>query len=256
MEEDRELWINFIKRDVPRWEQYDIPKEPPSWYDIYNDLVEQVQREVDEDALRLKMAVDKIDSQKSSIFVKDTSFLPQRRRGWKTFQTTRNEPKKTGIFSSKRNKALAVPTHRLNSGASEIRHVPQWLVDEHKQPMPVAAPKRPTPTGMPKSNTPGVSSNATSRTVVPPRTANRPQMAQSAAARPAVSPSKTKPTPDSRTILTPKRPTVAQPSRGVNAPTGASSASQLPVSPAPVPLRKRPISSEPKMFMVPKRRKQ
>ncbi|CRG90480.1 Phenol 2-monooxygenase [Talaromyces islandicus] len=250
MEDDRELWISFIKRDVPRWEQYELPKEPPSWYDIYTDLVEQVQREVEEDALRLKKAVDKIDSQKSSIFVKDSNFLPQRRRGWKTFQT-RSEPKKTSIFNSKRNKALAVPTHRLNSGASEIRHVPQWLVDEHKQPLPVATPRRPTPS----NNNLGISSSTTSRTVVSSGSSNRPQMAQSAS-RPAASPSKTKSTPDSRTILTPKRPTVVRSSGDIRAPTGASSASQSPAPPAPAPIRKRAISNEPKMFMVPKRRRQ
>lgn len=232
--------MGFIKRDIPRWQQYELPKEPASWYDVYNDLVQQVQREVDEDSLLLKKAVDKINSEKATIHVKDSNFLPQARRGWRNYQT-RSEPKKTGIFGNKRNKALAVPTHRLNSGASQIRNVPQWLVDEHKQPLPVAAPKRPTPAGVPSTN---------SRTAVSPRSLNRPQMAQSAS-RLATSPSKTQPTPGSRTILTPKRPTGVPPSGGVRAPTGTSSAGQ-----PPAPMRKRPISSDPKMFMEPKRRRQ
>lgn len=57
MEEDRELWIEFIKRDIPQWERFELPEKSNCWYDIYRDLLEQVQREVEEDAIDRKSVV-------------------------------------------------------------------------------------------------------------------------------------------------------------------------------------------------------
>ncbi|KAI9374033.1 RNA polymerase II transcription factor SIII subunit A-domain-containing protein [Aspergillus egyptiacus] len=74
MQDDGELWIDFIKRDIPRWEEIALPEQPDCWYDIYCDLREQVQREVDEDAEKLKMALDGISSERakhSAKFVTD-----------------------------------------------------------------------------------------------------------------------------------------------------------------------------------------
>ncbi|RAL15076.1 elongin A domain-containing protein [Aspergillus homomorphus CBS 101889] len=65
MQDDEELWLEFIKRDIPRWEEYDLPEKPDCWYDVYCDLREQVQRAVDEDAEKLKMALDGISSERA-----------------------------------------------------------------------------------------------------------------------------------------------------------------------------------------------
>ncbi|OOF92383.1 hypothetical protein ASPCADRAFT_133404 [Aspergillus carbonarius ITEM 5010] len=64
MRDDEELWLEFIKRDIPRWEEYDLPERPDCWYDVYCDLREQVQRAVDEDAEKLKLALDGISSER------------------------------------------------------------------------------------------------------------------------------------------------------------------------------------------------
>ncbi|KAJ5590214.1 hypothetical protein N7450_004186 [Penicillium hetheringtonii] len=66
-EEDQELWLDFIKRDIPQWETYDIPKTSTQWYDIYCDLREEVQRSLDADAEKLKMAIDGIQSEKARL---------------------------------------------------------------------------------------------------------------------------------------------------------------------------------------------
>ncbi|KKK12164.1 hypothetical protein AOCH_002682 [Aspergillus ochraceoroseus] len=74
MKDDVELWLEFIKRDIPRWDEYALPEQPECWYDVYCDLQEQVQRAVDEDAEKLKMALDGINSERakhSAKFVTD-----------------------------------------------------------------------------------------------------------------------------------------------------------------------------------------
>ncbi|KAL1967843.1 hypothetical protein VTN77DRAFT_2532 [Rasamsonia byssochlamydoides] len=194
MQDDRELWIEFIKRDVPQWDRFELPETSDCWYDIYRDLIEQVQREVDEDAARLKMAVDQINSKRASSgskFLVDRQIarLPKPRPtriqryaahdrkmggiaptftasynadGEKIWsleapklrpERSRSEPKKSNIFTTKRNKALAVPTHRLKSEVSQIKQVPRWLIEEHKQSPPVQTqvPKRPAAASSPKS---------------------------------------------------------------------------------------------------------
>jgi len=65
MKDNDELWIGFIKRDIPKWEEYDIPENPESWYEVYCDLRERVQREVDKDAEQLKQAMEGINSKRA-----------------------------------------------------------------------------------------------------------------------------------------------------------------------------------------------
>ncbi|KAE8353062.1 putative RNA polymerase II transcription factor SIII subunit A [Aspergillus coremiiformis] len=74
--DDKELWFEFIKRDIPRWDEYDLPEQSDSWYDVYYDLRERVQREVDEDAEKLKLALDGISSERARNSAK---FVPDRR---------------------------------------------------------------------------------------------------------------------------------------------------------------------------------
>ncbi|KAJ5591662.1 RNA polymerase II transcription factor SIII subunit A [Penicillium hispanicum] len=66
-EEDQELWLEFIKRDIPRWEVYDLPEKTNRWYEIYCDLREEVQRSLDADAERMKMAIDGIKSERERL---------------------------------------------------------------------------------------------------------------------------------------------------------------------------------------------
>ncbi|CAI7662028.1 unnamed protein product [Penicillium pancosmium] len=66
-EEDQEIWLEFIKRDIPQWDTYDIPRHSNQWYEIYCDLREEVQRSLDADAEKLKMAIDGIQSQKARL---------------------------------------------------------------------------------------------------------------------------------------------------------------------------------------------
>jgi elongin-A len=75
MKDDVELWLEFIKRDIPRSDEISLPEQPDCWYDVYCDLREQVQKAVDEDAEKLKMALDGISSERA----KHSAILVDRR---------------------------------------------------------------------------------------------------------------------------------------------------------------------------------
>jgi elongin-A len=262
MQDDRELWMEFIKRDIPGWEQYDLPKESDCWYDIYCNLLEQLQREVEEGALQLKQAVDKFYSEKASnaaVLVNDTSRLPKpRRRFQPSVRTT--EPKKKGLFSTKRNRVLAVPTHQLNTGASRINHVPQWLVDEHKQ-----VPSSTTPRKQPDTTTSPKSAPSSSSTL--PVTSGKVALSRNSTTRPRIGQSTTQSTPvkkkqippGSRPVLPMKRPSDGSLSR-IQAeysdlkegPPARPSASAPPAKPL---IRKRPTMSQPNVFIQQKKRR-
>lgn len=76
MKDDNELWLELIKRDIPKWEEYNLPEESECWYEIYCNLREQVQKEVDKDAEKMKMALDGINTERAK---HNTKFVTDRR---------------------------------------------------------------------------------------------------------------------------------------------------------------------------------
>ncbi|OJJ58870.1 hypothetical protein ASPSYDRAFT_152066 [Aspergillus sydowii CBS 593.65] len=159
MRDDVELWMEFIKRDIPKWDEYQLPDQPDCWYDVYCELREEIQRAVDEDAEKLKMALDGISSERakhSTQFVPDrrTVRLPRdrptakqryasydRKMGVPRSQT----PKKNNIFAAtKRNSALAVPTKQLSNRATQVRQAPRSLIEEHRRPAEPTVARKPT----------------------------------------------------------------------------------------------------------------
>lgn len=76
MKDDNELWLDLIKRDIPKWEKYNLPETSDCWYELYCDLREQVQKSVDKDAEKLKMALDGISSERAK---HNTKFVTDRR---------------------------------------------------------------------------------------------------------------------------------------------------------------------------------
>lgn len=146
-EEDQELWLEFIKRDIPQWETYDLPENTNQWYEIYCDLRETVQRSVDADAEVLKRTIDGIQSEKAKLTPKIISgkSVPGMRRSRPGPRSGLSFPgqKKPNIFApQKRNNAMAKPTHSLNSKASQVTQAPLSLVMAHQQPVKQPVPKR------------------------------------------------------------------------------------------------------------------
>ncbi len=58
---DGEIWLEFIKRDVPNWNKKPYePENPKKWYKAYKKLVTDSQKEVEDDAAELKATLDRI----------------------------------------------------------------------------------------------------------------------------------------------------------------------------------------------------
>jgi len=145
-DEDQEIWLEFIKRDIPQWETYDLPEKTNQWYEVYCDLREIVQRSLDADAERMKMAIDGIQSERARLTPKIISGSRARRIGGigPSFRqrVISNAPRKSTIFTpQRRNTSLAMPTKQLNTRATQVRQAPRSLIEEHRRPVePV--PKR------------------------------------------------------------------------------------------------------------------
>ncbi len=169
---DAEIWREFIKRDIPGWENKPHePKNPKNWYRIYYKLRVESQAEVDKDAEILKAAMQGIKTERAKhtskvIDARAAPKLPRmggmRVEGGRSRTTTasggnpsvlsfasgsrtkavtgksvlekaRREAREMSLFSARKT-LLATPTHKLTDKASHVRSAPQGLVDEHKKP--------------------------------------------------------------------------------------------------------------------------
>ncbi|EKV13476.1 RNA polymerase II transcription factor SIII (Elongin) subunit A, putative [Penicillium digitatum PHI26] len=167
-EEDEEMWLELIKRDIPEWEKYQLPENTNDWYGVYCDLRDQVQRSLDADAEKLKMAIDGISAKRALLtpkLIPESKGLrmagsrPSMRQRHTTYdRKTGLVEKKPSIFQpQKRNTALTMPTKSLNNRASQVKRAPIGLVEEHRRPAEQPAP-RPASNAQP----------------LPPRTIRRP----------------------------------------------------------------------------------
>lgn len=143
--EDQEIWLEIIKRDIPQWDTYDLPERTTKWYEVYCDLREMVQRSLDADAEKMKMAIDGIQSERARLTPKIISGTRARRIGGigPSFRqrVVNAQPRKSTIFTpQRRNNSLAMPTKHLNTRASQVRQAPRSLIEDHL--VPVSAPKR------------------------------------------------------------------------------------------------------------------
>ncbi|KAJ5964715.1 RNA polymerase II transcription factor SIII subunit A [Penicillium vulpinum] len=178
-EEDEELWLELIKRDIPDWEKYQLPESTNNWYGVYCDLRDQVQRSLDADAERMKMAIDGISAKRALLTPK---LIPEgkglrmagsrpssvRQRHATYDRRLVGHDKKPSIFQpQKRNTALTMPTKSLTNRASQVKRAPIGLVEEHRRPAEQPAPQ---PAPKPQS--------------LPPRISRRPGMLPSSLQHP------------------------------------------------------------------------
>lgn len=149
MKDNYELWLGFIKRDIPKWEEYDIPENPESWYETYCELREQVQREVDKDAEKLKMAMEGINSERakhSAKFVGDqrTLRLPQQRPSAR--QRYASYDRKVGgitpVFAAPSSATLASNPLGAPAWTFERPQIPRSGMPDSRKKNSIFAPKR------------------------------------------------------------------------------------------------------------------
>ncbi|KAJ5295265.1 hypothetical protein PENANT_c001G04378 [Penicillium antarcticum] len=281
---DKELWIEFIKRDIPSWDQYELPEESNDWYQVYCDLGEQVERSLEADAEKMKMALDGITNQRARLTPK---ILPQgksahmagarpstkqRYASWDrkmggikpvhdptswifnapSLPREGGVSKKKSIFApQKRNSALSVPSKQLNSRASQVTRAPQSLVEDHRRPEPTPAAKMKSNPAMIGSRQP--SAAPIKQPLLPVRGVREDRLRALTSGK-SVPPSAGKKAPAAKSDL--KRP--ASPPSVSKAPTSShDSSSSRPLSsgsPAPRPtvMRRR---QEPSIFMPAKRKR-
>ncbi|PYH95740.1 RNA polymerase II transcription factor SIII subunit A [Aspergillus ellipticus CBS 707.79] len=278
MRDDEELWLEFIKRDIPKWDEYDLPERPDCWYDVYCDLREQVQRAVDEDAEKLKMALDGISSERqkhSAKFVTDRRIIglprerPTAKQRYASFDRRMGgfAPKKNSIFTAtRRNPALAVPTKHLNNRATQVRQAPISLIEEHRRPPESAPPWR---KDAPALRAPGRSRSQAQHdpAVNPTLRDNEARLRALTSGRPTISHSSSSAgfnRPPSGPIAAPRRAPPprdtsearSQPRMQPSGGSAAGSALEEPAStaqpPRPPMTRKRPA---PSLFIQPKKKK-
>ncbi|KAJ5102962.1 RNA polymerase II transcription factor SIII subunit A-domain-containing protein [Penicillium argentinense] len=140
---DKELWINFIKRDVEQWETRKIPEESDDWGKVYDDLCSEVAAEVEKDAERLVGISDKLKAAKERFLPK---LIPMRegkpRRTLMAWKNCGGKPPrgmfpqrtKTTIFNEhpRRNKALETPFGKMSSRASQVTQAPQSMINAYR----------------------------------------------------------------------------------------------------------------------------
>lgn len=149
MKDNHELWLGFIKRDIPKWEEYDIPENPESWYETYCELRERVQREVDKDAEKLKIAMEGINSERakhSAKFVGDqrTLRLPQQRPSARQRYASydRRVGGITPVFAAPSSATLASDPLGAPAWTFERPQIPRSGMPDSKKKNSIFAPKR------------------------------------------------------------------------------------------------------------------
>ncbi|KIV77412.1 hypothetical protein PV11_09209 [Exophiala sideris] len=180
---DAEIWMNFIKRDIPDWQQKrHEPNDPKNWWKVYRKLKEEAQMDSTADEALLKAALANIKNEKEQNTTQIASRMPVpgvSRRARISYNYTSGRTGSKGANkmtlmekirkeardakSSKMNK----PMHELQKRATPVTQAPQRFVEELKHKSTPRSTASPSP-------------SATSRTSRPPlhapRKTNRPEV--------------------------------------------------------------------------------
>lgn len=169
----KDLWLAFIRRDIPRYEQkMMIPKNPHNWGGIYRYMLKQDQKAKVEQEEQLRKAMQGItDSQVKSTYLpqvvkqaeKQTDFVDgnwnynKRHSGWATPRIPTVKNAKAGQFiaalkreaqdtQATRNlaarRAKGAQAHSIPSVKSQIKTAPYTMLADHQAPKVSAAMRR------------------------------------------------------------------------------------------------------------------
>jgi elongin-A len=145
--ETGEIWLRFIKRDIPNWEHKPhSPKDPKNWSKVYKKLVKEAEREKLEAQEQLKQqmaALNEKRSNKTQIIEGNVGVnhaARARARGSSSWGERSGAPAKTGkaafdklrrgMFDQKmaRPKAALLPAHLLAQRRGMVKQAPERLV--------------------------------------------------------------------------------------------------------------------------------
>jgi elongin-A len=149
---DGEIWLQFIKRDIPDWEKKQHqPKHPKNWWKLYNWLSEQTKKDREQGAEKLKAALDAVNDEREQNLAKVVSRkeLPKEPVNHKarilyhhTFTPRNMGPgqRKNGIMEKIRKEThearwlrtrglTSHPLHKL----TEVTQAPRGLIEDYKR---------------------------------------------------------------------------------------------------------------------------
>ncbi len=142
--------MQLIKRDIPDWESKPHkPKDPKNWWKVYKKLKEQIQKDREQGAEKLKAVLDSIKDEREQNLAKVVSRqdLPREPTKSKSRASYNYESGKTGsksghklsLLEKIRKEARDARLARLNAPASQtvkrptlVTKAPQRLVEEYK----------------------------------------------------------------------------------------------------------------------------
>jgi elongin-A len=158
---DGEIWLQLIRRDIPDWESKPHqPKDPKNWWKVYRKLKEQIQKDREQGAEKLRAELNSIKDEQEQNFAKVVSRkdLPrepgsQRSRTLYNYNSGKTGSKsghKLSLLDKIRKEARDARVARLNIPASmvpkqptKVTRAPQSFVDEYKR----GAQQRSSPSG-------------------------------------------------------------------------------------------------------------
>ncbi|KIW20904.1 hypothetical protein PV08_01483 [Exophiala spinifera] len=198
--EDAELWLNFIKRDIPDWHlKPHQPANPKNWYKVYRKLQADNQRSRAQTEEDLKAAFANIQSEKerNTTIIAKRQHLPLQTPSRKAVIHWNYISGKTGskgahkmtlmekIRKETRNARISKmkrPTHELQKRATTVKTAPLAFVEDVKRKAeaarPLPPPQSPPTRGAAATTTPTrMSARPTApRTSRPPMHAPKPKV--------------------------------------------------------------------------------
>ncbi|KAI4280270.1 MAG: hypothetical protein L6R38_004577 [Xanthoria sp. 2 TBL-2021] len=181
---DAEIWISLIKRDVPKAEEKMMyPRNPKSWWKVYRKMLNDHQKEVEEDAMKLKNAYNGIKEAKkpppaimegvphipklggmerAHLLEHNQCYAKKRQRKAKpvlsvqrygakelTGKGVMEKIRRETMEQSQKRKSMSNPMDRLNSLVSQVPVAPRHMVEQYQKsqapkPLDPNIPKRAT----------------------------------------------------------------------------------------------------------------
>ncbi|KAG0650725.1 hypothetical protein D0Z07_2311 [Hyphodiscus hymeniophilus] len=178
--EDSEIWLSFIRRDIPNWKDKNyVPKNPTKWYEVYCRYKKELAKELEKDQEELKARMAELNKKKSTHVSKivDLRKLPKVPRDprmmannggvpigrnkengvikhgassltWTTGSKTKMTDGKSVMTRARREAKeisqrgrLARPTHQLGGRVGQVRQAPAGMVNEYRRDrLPALAP--------------------------------------------------------------------------------------------------------------------
>jgi RNA polymerase II transcription factor SIII (Elongin) subunit A len=148
---DGEVWLQFIKRDIPDWESKPHqPKDPRNWWKVYKKLTEQTKVDREKGAEKLKAALDAVKDEREQKLAKVVSRkdLPKEPINYKAKILYRHTLAQRTLASGQGKKGLLYkiskethearllrtrgPTSHPQFKLTEVTEAPRGLIEEYK----------------------------------------------------------------------------------------------------------------------------